>query len=48
VRRWRCGNEKNRKVLEIFTRYHHEQGLSPRQLTVEEMFATETFAAFRI
>ncbi len=48
AKRWRCGIEKNRKVLETFTRYHHEQGLSPRQLTVGKMFAPETFAAFRI
>ncbi len=45
---WPYGIERNRHVIETFTRYHHEQGLSPRQLTIEEMFAPETFAEFRI
>ena len=45
---WPYGVEPNRHVIETFTRYHHEQGLSPRQLTVEEMFAPETFAEFVI
>ncbi len=45
---WPYGVEPNRRVIETFTRYHHEQGLSPRLLTVEEMFAPETFQAFRI
>ncbi|PNU03157.1 4,5-dihydroxyphthalate decarboxylase [Novosphingobium guangzhouense] len=45
---WPYGIERNRNVIETFTRYHHEQGLSPRRLTVEEMFAPETFAEFRI
>ena len=42
------GIERNRHVIQTFTRYHHEQGLSPRQLAIEEMFAPETFAEFRI
>ncbi|MCW6537775.1 ABC transporter substrate-binding protein [Sphingomonas lycopersici] len=45
---WPYGIERNRHVIETFTRYHHEQGLSPRRLTIEEMFAPETFAEFRI
>lgn len=45
---WPYGIDQNRHVIETFTRYHHKQGLSPRQLTVEEMFAPETFAEFRI
>ncbi|GGD75143.1 4,5-dihydroxyphthalate decarboxylase [Croceicoccus mobilis] len=45
---WPYGIENNRHVVETFTRYHHEQGLSPRVLTIEEMFAPETFAEFRI
>ncbi len=45
---WPYGIEPNRHVIETFTRYHHEQGLSPRQLTVEEMFAPETFSEFVI
>lgn len=45
---WPYGIERNRHVIETFARYHHEQGLSPRELTVEEMFAPEAFAEFRI
>ncbi|MEQ9663481.1 MAG: ABC transporter substrate-binding protein [Parasphingopyxis sp.] len=45
---WPYGVEPNRAVIETFTRYHHEQGLSGRRLTVEEMFAPETFAEFVI
>ena len=30
---WPYGIEKNRHVIETFTRYHHEQGLSPRDLS---------------
>ncbi|WCP16020.1 hypothetical protein sphantq_04512 (plasmid) [Sphingobium sp. AntQ-1] len=45
---WPYGVDANRNVIETFTRYHHEQGLSPRQLKLEELFAPETFSAFRI
>lgn len=45
---WPYGIESNRQVIETFTRYHHEQGLSPRRLTIEDMFAPETFTEFRI
>ena len=45
---WPYGIDRNRHVIETFTRYHYEQGLSPRQLTVEDMFAPETFSEFRI
>jgi 4,5-dihydroxyphthalate decarboxylase len=45
---WPYGVAKNRAVLETFLRYHHEQGLSARRLTVEELFAPETFEAFKI
>jgi len=36
------------KTLETFTRYHHEQGLSPKRLQVEELFAPEALEAFKI
>jgi len=39
---WPYGLEPNRKTLETFLRYHHEQGLSPRRLSPEELFAPET------
>jgi 4,5-dihydroxyphthalate decarboxylase len=45
---WPYGLEPNRRVLETFLRYHHEQGLSPRRLEPEELFAPETLEAFTI
>jgi len=45
---WPYGVEPNRHVLEAFLRYHHEQGLSRRRLTPDELFAPETIEAFRI
>ena len=45
---WAYGLEPNRKVLETFTRYHHEQGLSPKKLAVEDLFAPEALEAFTI
>jgi 4,5-dihydroxyphthalate decarboxylase len=45
---WPYGVEPNRRVLETFVRYHHEQGLSRRRLKVEELFAPETLTSFRV
>lgn len=45
---WPYGFAANRNVIDTFLRYHHEQGLSPRRLEPEELFAEETFEAFRI
>jgi 4,5-dihydroxyphthalate decarboxylase len=45
---WPYGLEPNRRVLETFLRYHHEQGLSPRRLEPEGLFAPETLEAFTI
>jgi 4,5-dihydroxyphthalate decarboxylase len=45
---WPYGLDANRNVLETFLGYHHEQGLSPRRLQPEELFARETFEAFAI
>lgn len=39
---WSYGIDSNRKVLETFLRYHHEQGLSPRRMEVDELFARST------
>jgi len=39
---WPYGIEKNRTVLDTFFRYHHEQGLSKRLMTIEDLFAPET------
>jgi 4,5-dihydroxyphthalate decarboxylase len=35
---WRNGLEANRKNIERFARYSHEQGLTRRRLTPEELF----------
>jgi 4,5-dihydroxyphthalate decarboxylase len=45
---WPYGLEPNRAVLDTFLRYHHEQGLSPRRLTPDELFAPETLEGFKI
>jgi 4,5-dihydroxyphthalate decarboxylase len=36
------------EVLRVFLRYHHEQGLSKRQLEPRDLFAAETFESFKI
>jgi 4,5-dihydroxyphthalate decarboxylase len=45
---WPYGIEKNRETLEAMCRYSFEQGLSVRKMTVEELFAPETFDEFGI
>lgn len=40
---WPYGVDKNRDVLDAMTRYSWEQGLSPRKLGVDELFAPETY-----
>ena len=45
---WPYGLGPNRAVLDTFLRYHHEQGLSPRRLAPEELFAPETLEGFKI
>ena len=45
---WPYGLEPNRKVLETFLRYHHEQGLSKRRFTPDELFAPETLKVFKL
>ena len=45
---WPYGLEPNRHVLDTFLRYHHEQGLSKRRLTPDELFAPECLEAFKI
>jgi hypothetical protein len=41
---WPYGVEPNRKVIETFLRYHYEQGILKRKLTVDDLFAPETLA----
>lgn len=38
---WPYGIDANRPAIEAFLRYQHEQGLSPRRRTVEEVFAPD-------
>jgi 4,5-dihydroxyphthalate decarboxylase len=45
---WSYGFQPNRAVLDVFLRYHHEQGLSKRRVQPEELFAPETLEAFKI
>jgi len=41
---WPYGIEENRKALETLFRYSYEQGLSSRQLTIEELFEKSTLS----
>ncbi|MEA2177080.1 MAG: 4,5-dihydroxyphthalate decarboxylase [Solirubrobacteraceae bacterium] len=43
---WAYGLDANRHVLDTFLRYHHEQGLSPRRVSPEELFAPSALEAF--
>ena len=45
---WSYGFDKNRETLATFLRYHHEQGLSKRLLTPEQLFAPETMESYKI
>ena len=45
---WPYGLEPNRQGLETFLRYHHEQGLSPRKLGIDALFAPEALESFTI
>jgi 4,5-dihydroxyphthalate decarboxylase len=45
---WSYGFGPNAKQLELFTRYHHEQGISARKVAPEELFAKPALELFRI
>jgi 4,5-dihydroxyphthalate decarboxylase len=45
---WSYGAAANRKTLETFLRHHHRQGLSPRLVTVEELFHPGTLESFKL
>ena len=45
---WPYGFPRNRETLATFLRYHHEQGLSPRLIAPEELFAPETLESYVI
>jgi 4,5-dihydroxyphthalate decarboxylase len=45
---WSYGVEPARKTLEAFVRAHHSQGLSPRLVSVDELFHPATYESFKI
>ena len=45
---WPYGFKQNRETIATFLRYHYEQGLSPRLLQPEELFAPESMESFVI
>jgi 4,5-dihydroxyphthalate decarboxylase len=45
---WPYGVERNRKTLEPFLAFCHEQGVTQRKLAVEELFAKETLVELKI
>jgi 4,5-dihydroxyphthalate decarboxylase len=45
---WSYGFNENRETISTFLRYHHEQGLSKRLLTPEDLFAPEALESFVI
>ena len=45
---WSYGVAANRHVIETFLRHHHVQGLSKRQVMLDEMFYPSTFEAFKL
>jgi 4,5-dihydroxyphthalate decarboxylase len=45
---WSYGLSSNEKVLDVFLRYHHEQGLSKKRYEPADLFAPETAEAFVI
>jgi 4,5-dihydroxyphthalate decarboxylase len=45
---WSYGIETNRPTLEAMAEYAHEQGLTPRRLSVEDLFAKETLGQRKI
>ena len=45
---WPYGLEPNRNALDTFLRYHHEQGLSKRRFSPDELFARETLTSYKV
>lgn len=45
---WSYGVAPNHGVLDYFLEQHHRQGLSPRRVTVEELFHPSTFEAYSL
>ena len=45
---WSYGVQRNRAVLDVFLNHHYAQGLSPRRVTIEELFHPATLEAHKI
>lgn len=45
---WRYGVSENAREIEAMTRYAFEQGMTPRQLTPEDLFAKPTFELMKL
>lgn len=45
---WSYGVNPNRKTIEAFLVYHHEQGLSAKKLDISEIFAPSTYETVKI
>jgi 4,5-dihydroxyphthalate decarboxylase len=45
---WPYGVGPNRKVLDYFLGQHHAQGLSPRRVSVDELFHPATYESFKL
>jgi 4,5-dihydroxyphthalate decarboxylase len=45
---WSYGVAPNRRTLEAFTRHHFTQGLSARQVPVDELFDPSTYESYSI
>ena len=45
---WSYGVDANRKALAAFLQAHRRQGLSPRELKVEELFHPGTLETFKL
>jgi 4,5-dihydroxyphthalate decarboxylase len=45
---WPYGVDANRKTLEAFLAHHHDQGLSDRRVSVDELFAPTTYEMAKI
>ncbi len=45
---WSYGVGPNRKVLDYFLAQHHSEGLSPRRVSVDELFHPATYETFKL
>lgn len=45
---WRYGVQGNEKTLRTFLRYHIRQGLSSRELDIEELFPSQTYQVVKV